>query len=359
MKKLLFILAISVAATISAQTTQKLTANKLNEYGLIYNLPVTAVDVTVEAEHTIKTPGEFRLYAKKYLGIEPIMEPVEEWSVKNVQLSTRGIANQREDYLMQLKNGSNTFIMIADNGCLLSVNNDLAMAPAKPTRPAPVKLQPSILTTPVAAQAVTQDMLQATNVAKKAQLAAAKIYELRQSRNDIISGNADQMPSDGDAMKLVLENLEQQEAVLTAMFTGTVQTGTSVRTYTFVPDSLGTSEVVARVSVTNGPVSINDLSGMPIYLNIKVDSRGELPKNEKGETKKYPKGALAYCVPGQATFTAVMNGNILASLSTEVAQFGVVFGLDPALFTDKKTPAYAIFDPATGAIREFGTRNSR
>ncbi|MDE7451753.1 MAG: DUF4831 family protein, partial [Paramuribaculum sp.] len=126
--------------------------------------------------------------------------------------------------------------------------------------------------------------------------------------------------------------------------------------YTTIPDSSATSKVVGRISVTEGPVDIDDLSGMPVYLNIDIDSRGELPKNEKGEPKKYPKGALAYCVPGQATFTAVLNGSSLATLSTEVAQYGIVFGIDPTLFTDKKAPAYAIFDPATGAIRELGTK---
>ncbi|MDE6049462.1 MAG: DUF4831 family protein, partial [Paramuribaculum sp.] len=235
-------------------------------------------------------------------------------------------------------------------------NDENVSIPAAPARPVAIAMQPSILQTPVAAQAVTQEMLQATSTAKKAQLAAAKIYELRQSRNDIISGNADQMPSDGAAMKIALENLEKQEAALTAMFTGTTQTGTTVRTYTTIPDSSATSKVVARISVTEGPVDIDDLSGMPVYLNIDIDSRGELPKNEKGEPKKYPKGALAYCVPGQATFTAVLNGSSLATLSTEVAQYGIVFGIDPTLFTDKKAPAYAIFDPATGAIRELGTK---
>ena len=74
MKKTLLILAVSVAAVAGAQTTQKLTASKMNEYGLIYNLPTTAVDVTVEAQRTVKTPGEFRLYSKKYLNIDPVME---------------------------------------------------------------------------------------------------------------------------------------------------------------------------------------------------------------------------------------------------------------------------------------------
>ena len=51
----------------------------------------------------------------------------------------------------------------------------------------------------------------------------------------------------------------------------------------------------------------------------------------------------------------VFNGERVAQKNMSMAQMGVVFGLDPNLFTDKKEPAYAIFNPYTGAIREIGT----
>ncbi len=38
-----------------------------------------------------------------------------------------------------------------------------------------------------------------------------------------------------------------------------------------------------------------------------------------------------------------------------MAQYGVVFGLDPSLFTNKREPAYLHFNPLTGAVRELGT----
>ena len=58
----LTLMAAACIASTSAQTTQKLTAGKINEYGLIYSLPVTTVDVTLEAEKTVKTPGEFFIF---------------------------------------------------------------------------------------------------------------------------------------------------------------------------------------------------------------------------------------------------------------------------------------------------------
>ena len=49
-----------------------------------------------------------------------------------------------------------------------------------------------------------------------------------------------------------------------------------------------------------------------------------------------------------------MNDNILASKAVDISQFGVVFGLDPSLFSDKKNPSFVEFSPVTGAIVRLG-----
>ena len=168
------------------------------------------------------------------------------------------------------------------------------------------------------------------------------------------------MPSDGAAMKLALDNLDSQEAALTAMFTGTESKSTAVRTFSVVParlDTKGETEniTVARLSAIEGIVDSTDLSGAPIELTISAESIGQLPMNEKGQPKQFPKGGLAYCVPGRGLIDVSYNGRQIFSDSFDLSQFGVVFGLEPGLFTDKKAPAYARFDPSTGAIVELGT----
>ena len=356
-KHITLIALAAAALTANAQTTQRLTASKLNEFGLIYALPVTVLDVTVEAKRTVKTPGEFFRYAKKYLGIDPITEPSDTWNVESVTVTPRGVADEEERYLVQLKGGATPFMLLDENDFPLTINSDDYTAPDAPQLPVSQKAEPTILQTPAAQQAVTEEMLRSTSSAKRAELAAAKIYELRQSRNDIISGNADQMPADGAAMKLALDNIERQEAALTAMFAGTEQVSTAVRTYSVKPTGEESERVVAgRVSVTEGPVDADNLSGVPVYIDIEVTERGTLPRNEKGEEKKFPKGALAYRIPGSAAVKATVGGQTMYRGNLEVAQYGIVFGLDPSLFTDKKAPAYVIFDASTGAIRELGTK---
>ena len=360
MKKILFsILVIAITAlNVNAQTTQKLSATKVNEYGLIYTLPTTVIDITIEAEKTVKTPGEFFRYAKKYLGMEPITEPSQHYTLKSVTANSRGVADSTERYLVQFKSGSTPFILVNDNNFPLAVNTEKIAEIKTLQLPVAKNAKPTILQSPAASHAVTAEMLQSTSSAKRAELAAARIFELRQSRSEIISGSAENMPADGQAMKLVLDNLAAQEAALTAMFVGTTQTSTQVETFAVTPPADISTHwdcIIARLSALDGIVDADDLTGAPIRLSLKVTARGHLPKNEKGIVKSFPKGGLAYRIPGTAEITIAYEGTNQASITTDIAQYGVVFGIDPKLFSDKKAPAYAVFNPITGALTELGT----
>lgn len=353
-KATILLLAAMAAANVSAQTTQRLNATKINEYALIYTLPSTRINVTLEAKKTVKEPGEFFRYAKKYLGMEPITAASTTYSLESATLSTSGVADLKEQYQVQFKAGTTPYIMINENNFPLSINTEAINPEETVELPKAVEAKPTILQTPAAKQAVTAEMLQSPSSAKRAELAAARIYELRQNRSDILSGSADQMPADGQAMKLVLDNLAAQEEALTAMFLGTTQTSTEVRTYTVKPSQSDSTMVVARLSAVDGLVNADNLGGDPIYLNIKISERGKLPVNEKGEEKRFPKGGFAYRIPGAADLTVTFMGKDICSKNVKVADYGVVFGLDPNIFTDKKAPAYATFMPSTGAITELG-----
>lgn len=359
-KKLLSILLLGVlaGAPAVAQTSSKLTATKASEYGLIYTLPLTAFEVTIAVEKTVKTPGEFYQYARKYLNADPIMKPSTSWRIAEAVITPVAIADEEERYLATFKGGNGTFMMVSDSNFPLSVNDEGYEALVELTElPEAVKAEPTVLQKPIAQQAITPEMIQSRSSAKKAELAADKIYELRNNRNEIISGQADAMPSDGAAMKLALDQFSGQEEALTAMFLGTVQKSVEVRTFTvYVPeeDEQGRM-VVARLSATEGLVDASDLSGDPIYIEITPITRGELPVNEKGVAKTFPKGGVAYRIPGAASVTLSFDDKTLAEGEFDVAQYGVVFGLDPGLFTDKREPAYLHFNPLTGAVRELGT----
>lgn len=351
------IAALCSAAPAAAQNSHKLTAGKATEYGLIYSLPMTVVDITIEAEHTLKEPGEFYNYARKNLSIsDAITAPQRSATIKSITVVPRGVPNPQSQWVAQFKAGATPYMLLDAAGIPLAINTedigDNARAQALPT---PKAAEPTPLETEAARQAITQEMTLSSSLSKRAELAAQRVFELREMRSDLLSGEATNTPPDGKSMQLMLDNISAQEAALTAMFAGTTKTYTTVSTITFEPDSTEVSgEIIARLSPVDGFVAADDLSGAPITLSMTILDAGMLPVNDKGEPKRFPKGGVAYNVPGTALITITYDGKTIASQEVALAQLGVTFGLDPDLFTDKKAPSKLILDQTTGAILKLG-----
>ena len=95
--------------------------------------------------------------------------------------------------------------------------------------PEPRQAAPTPLETAAARQVVSEEMMQSQSTAKRAELAASALFAIRQTRNDLITGQAEQTPPDGKSLQLMLDNLEAQEQALMAMFVGTTSTWTDVQ----------------------------------------------------------------------------------------------------------------------------------
>lgn len=356
LKYILPIALLASAFGMTAQTTQRFTASKSNEYGLVYSLPTTDLEITIETKHTQRTPGEYFNYSRRHLGIDnAITSPSTTVEIASVTIIPRGSADPDNRWQVQFKSGSTPWMLLTADGRPLTINSAEAADIDQPTLPTAVAAQPTILETEFARQAMTQDMIRSSSMSKRAELAAARIFELRETRSDLLSGQADNPPADGQAMQLVLDNLSKQEEALTAMFAGTEKTWTTVRTVTFSPDSTDVkNEVIARISPFDGVIDADNLAGAPLTLSLEITEQGQLPVNEKGEEKKFPKGGVAYQIPGKAVVTLTYEGRQIASKEVALAQLGVTFGIDPALFTDKKAPSQLQFDPVTGGILLLG-----
>ncbi len=350
---LLLALGMIVPFAVAAQQTKLLTADKHNEYGLVYSLPVTELRIDVTATRTVRKAGPYWQYAKKFIGTDNVVrEDEESWTVDKMEVTSYGVADPESRYLMQLKPGATTYLAVADDGMLLAVNAEPTdNAVRKPS--APRKSPAKAFTGKEYLQYVGEDFLASQSSAKQAQLLAESLMEIRDAKVSLTRGTAESMPTDGRQLELMLASLSDQEAALTAAFAGTETISSETRTFTFRPEKEGRS-VLFRLSDFEGFTTPGDYSGAPVYIQISDVTEAELPKDVNGEEKKLPKDAVAYIIPGSAKITLSVPGRQLFSDRFDLAQFGAVFGLSPSLFTSKKEPSYAIFDPATGALREIG-----
>lgn len=350
-----FITAVAAIAALSpatAQQTRTLTADKHNEYGLVYSLPVTSLRFAVTARQTVSHAGPYYQYAKKYIGTDKVIaEDSEKWEIVSVMAVPFGSPDPDGQYLMQVKPGALTYICVAEDGMLLAINKEVE-APDHVDIPDDTSFE-SKTGVREYLQYVNEDFLASQSSAKQAQMLSESLMEVRDSKVSLTRGTAETMPTDGRQLELMLNSLSHQEAAMTAAFLGSTETRTVTRTFTFTPQEEGKS-VLFRMSDFAGFVEADDYSGDPVYVNVRVTRQGELPVDSKGEEKGMPKDAVVYNIPGAAEISLTLNGRKLWNSELEFSQFGVEFGLLPTLFSDKKSRSFAIFDPATGALKEIG-----
>lgn len=360
-KSLIYTAIVAVALItpkISAQQTKLLTADKHNEYGLVYTLPRTALTIEVTAEHTISKAGPYMQYAKKFIGTDQVIrEDSEVWKITDVKVSQYGVADSEDQYLMQLKPGAVTYICVDDNGMLRAINKEIPSA-SLPTRAGTA--QPGVGVKPLKVpdmkaylKYMNEDFIASQSSASRARMLAESLMEVRDAKIALTRGTAETMPTDGRQLELMLASLADQEEAMTEAFKGASTSETVTRTYTFIPEDNG-RQVLFRMSDFAGFVGPDDFSGDPVYISVEVTREGELPVDAKGEEKKLPKDAVMYNIPGAAKITISSLNNTLYEREMEFAQFGVRFGLNPTLFSAKKDRSYAVFSPVTGAIESIG-----
>lgn len=355
MKKAILTAAIFIFATISGQTqtTKILTGEKSNEYGLVYSLPQTALEIEVSACHKVSKKGPYYQYAKKYIGTSDVIsEDSENWEITDIKIRPYGVPDSGTQYLMQLKPGILTYIAVDSDGMLLSINKN----PQTTETPKTERENTSVIKWPTGKEYmefVDGDFVASKSSAKQAQLLAESLMEIRESRLSLTRGTADAMPTDGRQLELMLASLQTQEEALSRAFTGSVTTENVTHKFSYLPGDDG-KEILFRMSDFAGFVDAEDLSGDPVYIEVKTANEVTLPLDSKGEPKKLPKNAIIYNLPGSADITISILGKTLYNKEILLSQKGITFGLVPELFTDKKNPSYAIFDPVTGALLELG-----
>jgi hypothetical protein len=356
MKKILiFGIILSSCLQLNAQTkVVKMSATKSTDYGVTYFLPKTVFSIEVNYSKITQKAGPFAKYAEKYLGINEksvVLEDRVYYTLGKVSVESFGIPDKNESYLVEFKaKTTSPFVYLTEDGLICTINADYepeAIAKAKPT------VNPSEKLPVVDAQSIySEEYLRAGSVIKMAEVASKQIYKIRESRNDILTGEAENTPRDGEGMKIILANLEAQEKALVELFTGTTQTEILNSEFELEPLADIDKEVLFRFSKYLGIVDMDDLSGSPVYINVKNIEPVE-PEIVDPKRKAKEPLSIVYNLPGKATVEIFYGINSLYKNTFQVVQFGSKQILAPSLFDDKKAPVKVYFYPQTGAVKQI------
>ena len=349
----LFAVLIIGILTASAQETVRINAVKANNYGVTYSLPKTSFVITLKIKKTTYKRGDFYPYAQRYLNIDPITENRTVYSFEDLKITNKGIPDKTNSFLIEFRpNTLEPFVFLTKDGLICSVNADpeleKTIEPEAPTH-SESPTDPR--------RFLSEEVLMAGSTAKQAELIAKQILDLRRSRNDILVGEADNMPPDGAAYKLVMDQINIQEKALTEMFSGTVETETFSTSLSIVPEKDNINrQVIARFSEKLGLLDADNLAGAPIYLSLtsktpkieSVLSDKELAKLEE----KFSQG-LVYNIPGKANLKIEFNNRTIKDIEADIVQYGSKEVLTKKMFDNNKKPIKIIFYPDLGAIKQI------
>ena len=345
-RALLFLLSSFFFSPLGAQTSTDQYIPGATTEGAIYFLPKTAIRVAVRIEKTTYTPGEFSAYAERFLRLNNVgMEPSTSYRIISLSQSAFGVRDTEKAYAIRFSNKTSAInVAQADDGVLLAINAE----PAPQEEPAVFKPARKRQTVNPR-QFMNEEILAAGSVAKMAQLTAQEIYDIRDSRNQLVKGQADFMPQDGDQMKLMLSQLDQQDHSLTSLFAGTTVCDTTEEVFIITPDQELQQQPLFRFSRHFGLVDADDMSGTPYYISIK--NLTQLPPIDEEAAKKKKKAAngLYYNVPGKLRSTIQSGNDIISKEDFPAAQFGNVELLSAELF-NKHYGTRLWMNPLTGGI---------
>jgi len=360
MKKVLLsitaMLLLSTTLTIAQTKVIKRTATKSNDYGVRYFLPESMLKIQASVSKTEMKAGPYYKYAEKYLGVNnAIVENKTYYELDGVQVYSKGVPDKDNSYIVELKSGTTApFVYLTEDGLICAINAEY-IPPAENTV---VNEKPAVTASnsKLSAEALfTEEYLQAGSTAKMAEIAAKQIYKIRESRMDILTGNSDNAPRDGTAMKLVLEQLEVQEKALVELFTGTsVRSDVKPLTFEIEPNAEMDKEIIFRFSKYLGIVGNEDLSGQPVYMSLKKIETEDLGgfADTRKKDKNSDKGVV-YNVPGRGIVEIYLGTNSIFKGTFDITQFGTTEMLANPIFENKKAPVKVYFYPETGGIKKI------
>ena len=346
MKKIfLSIMLVAMSQMGMAQVVQE------NEAAVVYYMPKNELVITLQYDIVNEEPGIFYQYAGRYLGAEDVIkESKTSYVLTSIENELVTTADTERAYKIDASLGiKEQMIALSADGRLLGYNvgeeakGDEAKGESLEVKGESLEVKGTDKLMPL-----LEEQFMASSTAKMAEGAAKMIYRIREARLNLLAGEVEHVPADGEAMKQVLAEMERQEQALVELFTGKTTVSHASHSLIYTPMQSVESETLCRFSVHSGVVAADDLSGEPIYISLEATKQG-LSTAVEISSKAPLLSQLYYNLPGEAKVNMTYKGKQMACSTYQIAQFGVAIPVAKQWFTSKQTPVIHI-NPETGNI---------
>ena len=346
---IMFILSAGCAVQRQANVTHIKSMADLGETNAVYALPLTVLDITVEASRKTVIPGPFHKYAEKYLGIKNVPDSATvEWTITDVRFDVHDEADP--DYYYSVSNNSGALDKMLDhleeNKLILSPGRffstyslseiDTSNSNAILYRDLSVKrnfytgydtvYKRTFVDSAFAIMPVINKQLVKKTLEEKAEEAANYVIKIRKRRFKLVSGQYEQVP-EGEAMAVAVAELDDAENEYLSLFTGKTFTERFTRTYRYVPDGNRqlSKEVLCRFSGTEGFVDSKGVKGLPVILEAE-DMNRTVQLEDFGSDYPQPVTGtnIPVRLPDMAEIRIIKGSGIINTSWMPVFQYGIL-----------------------------------
>ena len=355
MKKI-FILLIGAMMTcaVCAQVVEQ------GEPALVYYSPKTTI--VLEFKYIVETqePGIYAAYAESMIGAtNAVKENKTTYTLKNASIMTATNTDYSRPHKVAADEGYPMLLSISDKGLLKGYNlpleetnstyNNFDKKEEKPCAKKALKAVP-----------FPEEVLKAATPLAQANAAAKQIFHLRETRMYLLNGEVEHAPADGEAMRLVLEELDKQEKALTELFLGKKSKHMDYKRVRLTPEMPAQTNVKKDKSVyyfseENGFTDAENIDADSICVSMLMH-RTVLKEPEdtgkKGKKAAPQVSSITYNLPGDACIKVEYKNKKLAERTLPIAQFGADVPLSKDLFTGKELPVIIISEK-TGNIKSI------
>jgi hypothetical protein len=346
---IMFFFLAGCAMQRQANVTHIKSMADLGKTHAVYALPLTVLEITIEATRKTVIPGPFHEYAEKYLGIQnvPDSESVE-WTISDVRVDVYDEADP--DYYYSVSNNAGTLDkmleyleenrLIKSPGHFYSIYSiseldtshrdeilyrDLSVRRNLYTGYDTVYKR-TFVDSAFVIMPVIKKILVKKTIEEKAEEAANYIIKIRKRRFKLVSGQYEQVP-DGQAMDIAVAELDATENEYLSLFTGKAFTDRFTRTFRYVPDGSRqlSKEVLCRFSGTEGFVDPKGVKGIPVILEAE-DMNMTMHLEDIGSTYQQPVTGtnMPVRLPDMAEIRIIRGSGIISKSRMPVFQYGIL-----------------------------------
>lgn len=331
-----------------------------NKVAVYYTLPRTVVYVKVVCSQSEYIPGPYADYAKKFLGIDGVsnVEKVE-YSISKIEVDTHSETDPNAIFAVYpTAKGYGNYMRLSAEGLILSVNSTIdskTIAHSQDLKSGEVIFKDLSVNPFIVEETATfygrtlrdsvyvrvpiqRSMTIERNLEEKAKEAADFIFSIRKKRLDFLTPDIDH-PFAGDALQLILKELQRLEDEYLALFIGKRFMHTFSQTFSFTPSSPeGESAILFRFSESKGLLSPTDLSGRPVLIELDQPQYPENFDAVKGRIEAFAAKTkldrFYYRIPVVTSIKILDGKQQLTSKRLSVYQYGLLAQL-PVNYTGR------------------------